>query len=408
MTTTALTLAARAPIASAQPVRDLIEALGDAFPGRGEVLRALALGLVCPVPCNVLLLGPPGTAKTTTTRTLAEGLGGTFGAVTLSAWTDDAALLGGVDLVALQGGDVRRVARPGLLTTSDTYLLDELPRAGRGVRDLALSALAERLTPDGTPVPAHLIVATANTRLVDEDDKALADRFALRVNVARVGGADLRRVLARSVPVDGVRQARRSVATSSIPVSLLDDLRNAAAGVDVPGAVLDAVATLAETLRMPAPQGQRHPDVSERRWGVAMRLLQASAVLDDRTVVTFDDVLHVLPMVLDDGEDSRPAIAAAIASSIPAWVSAVDDVRKACDAALALARLIEVDQAPVSAAQAQAHQAREATLDALVESVRQYGTDATHTANALVGAALDQIDGLVEARLLAAKAARRR
>lgn len=384
----------------------LVDAMVEAYPGRRAVVEAFALADVCPVTCNVLLLGPPGTAKTTITRAWATAVGGDLGARTLSAWTDDAALLGEVDLPALQGGVFTRVVRPGLLTTATHYLLDELPRAGRGVKDLALSALAERLTPDGYAVPAHVMAATANTRLVDEDDKALADRFALRVTVARVAGADLRAVFARSVPVDGARQARTPIPT--LAKGLLPALRQRAADVDVPGAVVDALLTLAEALRQPAPSGQRHPDVSERRWGVVVRLLQASAVLADRDAVDFTDMLRVIPLALDDGEDTRAAIDAALASSIPPWVSALADVRKACAAAVDLARLIEEAQAPVSPAQAQAHAAREATLTALADSVAgEYGAAVGAQAKDAVLAALDAVDDMVEARLKAAKARRR-
>jgi MoxR-like ATPase len=380
------------------------QALASAFPGRAQAIRALLLADVCPVPINVLFLGPPGTAKTTVARTYAKAVGHGFGARTLNAWTEDASLLGAVDIAALQQGTLTRKPVSGLLTTSSMYLLDELPRAGRGVKDLALSALAERLTPDGTPVPAHVVVATANTRLVDEEDHALADRFPLRVPVLPTSGADLRRVLTRSVSVDGARQAHPAM--PSVDPRVLQGLRDRAAEVDMPGVVADALVTLAETLRLAAPQGQRHPYVSERRWVIATRLLQASAVLHDRDAVTFQDMLEVLPMVLDDGEDTRAAISAALSSSIPAWVSALDDVRKACAAAVSLATLIEVDRAPVSPAQAQAHAGRDGVLSALADAMREHGAAAHAEAKGLVSQALDACDDAVAAGLKASKARR--
>jgi MoxR-like ATPase len=378
------------------------------YPQRGPVLRCLALALVCPVPVAVLLIGPPGTAKTTLPRVVGVALGLARVLIrTLSAWTDDAALLGPVDVAALASGTLRRVVggpQP-YLTDADLVVLDELPRAGRGVRDLCLSALADRVTPDGDAVPAHVIVATANTRLVDEDDRALVDRFALRVAVDRVTGTDLRAVIGRSVPVDGV--APTAAPLPLVPSGAVAALRAHAATVTMPGEVLSALHACAEALRTSPAPGQRHPDVSERRWILATRLLQASAALDGRDAVAWSDLDTTLPFVLDDGEDCAVAIRHAVASSIPAWVSALADLRRACDAAVALARAIEVDRAPVAAVQSQAHDAREATLQALAAALAEHGPDALAQGNALVADALDAADAHVAAGLLARKSARR-
>ncbi len=361
---------------------------------RADVLRCLALAEISPAPQNVLLHGPPGTAKTALVMAWGRAVGHRTLARTLSAWTDDAALLGPVDVAALSSGVLRRATggAPTLTDCSYTFL-DELPRAGRGVKDLALSALADRLTPDGVPVPSHVIVAAANTRLVDDDDRALVDRFSLRVDVPRVTGADLRAVIGRAVPVDG--KAPVAVHLDPLPPGTIPALRARAALVDVPGAVLDAIHKCAAALRQPAPSGAQHPDVSERRWIQATRLLQASAVLADRDVVTYDDVLSTLPFVLDDGEESRAANRNAITSSIPAYVGALADLRTACAAAVSLARRIEVDREPVSAASTQQHAQRAASLEALASAMSDHGDEARTQADALVLAALDACDDAV-------------
>jgi hypothetical protein len=148
-------------------------------------------------------------------------------------------------------------------------------------------------------------------------------------------------------------------------------------------------------LRRPAASGQQHPDVSERRWILATDLLHASAVLDDRDVVTFDDVLSTLPFVLDDGEESRAAVKNAITSSIPPYVGALADLRAACSAAVSLARAIEVERTPVSPATSQQHQQRDASLRALADAMSEHGTDAHAQAKTLVDAALDACDDAV-------------
>jgi MoxR-like ATPase len=401
------TLATTSPAWASAELRVWLDHAGTVvFPGRLQALRALALADICPVPSNVLFLGPPGTAKTAICRAYADAVGHAFGAVTLSAWTESSALEGAVDVAALKAGVMTRLQTPGLLTTSTLHLLDELPRAGRGVKDLSMNALANRRLPDmQTPVTAHVIVATANTRLVDEDDQALADRFSLRVAVPRVGGADLRRVMLRAVPVDGTPAANPQCL--SLSPGVLQTLRDAATTVSFPGDVASAYHGLAEALRLPAPSGQRHPDVSERRWVLASQILQAAATLEGRDEVAFDDLLSVLPMVLDDGEDTRPAVAAAIAACVPAWISALADLRRACADTVSLARLIEVDAAPVSPAQAQAHAKREASLDALCSALAEHGADAVAKGRELVLDTLDTVDDVIASALKNRKSARR-
>lgn len=404
-------LAPAAPLTSADPVavasaavRAFLVAGAAVYPQRGDVLRAFALADVCPASTNVLLLGPPGTAKTTLARDYARSRGLSLCLRTLSAWTDDSALLGPVDVAALARGTLSRTGT-GYLPDADLVVLDELPRAGRGVRDLCLSVLADRVTPDGIVCPAHVVVATANTRLVDADDAALVDRFALRVSVPRVTGADLRAVITRRVPVDGVRAP--SLTLPALPVDAVDVLRAHAHTVDMPGTIADALVKIAETLRMPAPAGQRHPDVSERRLIVATGLLQASAAIAGRSVVSWEDLLSVLPFVLDDGDDCAVAVRNAVAANIPAYVNALADLRAACDAALILTRRVEIDRAPTTPAQAQAHAARDATLGAMADAVREHGADAHREALAVVAAALDACDDAVETGLRQARQARR-
>jgi MoxR-like ATPase len=377
------------------------------YPQRGPVFRALALASICAVPINVLLLGPPGTAKTRIVTEFFRAVSATLCARTMSAWTDDSALLGPVDIAALNRGELRRATTPGLLSilTAMATFVDELGRAGRGVRDLLLSALADRATPDGIVVPSHVIVAASNTRLVDDDDRALVDRFAMRVDVPRVTGPALRAVITRSVPVDGKHPI--AMPLPALPLGIVETLRARAADVSMPGPVADAIERCAAALRQPAPSGATYPDVSERRWILATRLLQASAVLDDRDEIDFGDVLSTLPGVLDEGPESRAAIEAAIKSSIPAWVSGLADLRAACDAAVARARRIEVDRAPTSPADSDAHVDREKTLRALAAALAAYGADVKARADAAVLAALDACDDAAEEGLTRSRAARK-
>jgi len=381
-----------APSADASPLRAWLTSAESQYLQRGPVLRALALAMICARPINVLLVGPPGTAKTAISHAFASACGARFLARTLSPWTDAAELLGPVDLAALQRGELQRatsITRPTLLD-ADMVLTDELPRASPGIRAMMLSALSDRRTPSDDPVPAHVIVAGANTRLTSEEDRALVDRFALRVEVPRLMSApDLRAVLTREVTVNGAPQT--SAALPALPVGLVAALRAHSATVDLPGDVADALTSLALALRQPAPSGASYPDVSERRWVLTTRVLQASATLSDRSTVEWSDLTSTLPMILDDGPESRAAVANAITACVPRYVRALDDLDAAITTATERARRVGgvVDIRP---GEADEHAKRAETFDALLSALRPYGASVIAQAEDRIERGNDAID----------------
>lgn len=400
MTTTRKTPLAVAPTlaatiaATVDPalVRAWIETAATQYRGRADVLRAIVLAHLSPDPVNVLVVGPPGTAKTALAVEWCRATAARCLDVTLSPWTEAAELLGPVDLAALAAGRLERATSPAhpTLLDAETVVLDELPRSTSGIRAMALRVLSDRRTPTGDPVPAHVVIATANTRLTSEEDAAMVDRFALRVEAGRLmSSPDLRAVITRRVSVGGT--APTIAPLPSLPSSTIADLRALASVVDLPGDVADALTSLALALRQPAPTGASYPDVSERRWVIATRLLQASAALEGRTAIDWTDLGSVLPMVLDNGPESRPALVAAINAAVPKWVRALADLDAACTAAVARARRVGgvVD---AQKGDGDAHTKREEEFDTFLAPLRPYGSDVVTRAESRIDAARDACD----------------
>lgn len=364
-----------------------IAAAALAFPRLLPVIRSVVLALICPRPVNVLLVGLPGTAKTgvLTAITAALALDRPLFR-SLSEWTDADDLLGPADPRSFGptgDGTIRRLSTAPTLGSAGFVFLDEVGRLGKGSANLILPALSDRRLPDGTPVPAHAVAAASNTSLADGDDRALADRFTLRPPVEVIGGDDLYAVMTQQYPVDG--NAPAVVALPAVPAGAVDVLRARAAAVTLPSYVVRAVVRVVDTLRGPAPAGQRHPYVSPRRAVASLAVLQASAALAGRDVVTWADVTDVLPLAFVDEADAARPVAAAITAALPSWIANLDRVRRATDDAVALARRAADGEALDGAALA-AHRNRKANLDAAADTLR--GTDGHAEAERLVATAL--------------------
>lgn len=256
------------PTLTATTLLDWEKKAQQAFPEREQGIRALMIAYVARL--DTLLEGPPGTGKTELIKAFSHALSKQLFKVTLSSWTDDKALLGQVDIAALQQGELRYNGT-GMLADCDIAFLDELPRAGRGIRDMVLSTLAERQLPDGTPVRARIVTAAANKPLVDDEDLALADRFSLCLYFDKVKDTNKRTDLICSMDPPALP-----------PLQLPDDISQ----VELPLWLRTACGDISGEIG------------SVRRWRQAMKGIRANALIEGRTEATWDDAKVVLPMAI--------------------------------------------------------------------------------------------------------------
>ena len=139
----------------------------------------------------LLLVGPPGTAKSDLVVKLTESLGlgaGDYFEYMLTKFTEPSEILGPIDIGVLKEGRyVRRTS--GMLPDCRVAFLDEIFKSNSAILNTLLTILNERkFYQDGQPTPVRLVMLFAATNDIPEQSEleAMADRFILKIETKPV------------------------------------------------------------------------------------------------------------------------------------------------------------------------------------------------------------------------------
>lgn len=265
---------------------------------RDDAVRLLLLGALAGE--HVLLIGPPGTAKSELARRLHRVFGGArYFERLLTRFSVPEELFGPLSLKALEDDRYERLT-DGFLPTAHVAFLDEVFKANSAILNALLTLLNEREFDNGSgrvPVPLISVVGATNDVPDDETLQAFHDRFALRVPVEPLADAhftDLLRLPAQLAQP----QARLSQAD-------LDALRLRAQQVRLPADVLERL------VQVRAVCAAQSVTVSDRRWRKLVGLLQVQAASRSASQV-LEEVnewdLWLLPFVLAARPAQVPAL----------------------------------------------------------------------------------------------------
>lgn len=269
---------------------ELLDHLNHGLVERDSTLKAALLTMLAGE--NLLLVGPPGTAKSLIARKVAECLahdgdaehaGGYFEYL-LTKFSTPEEIFGPLSISELKADRFKRNIA-GYLPSVRVAFLDEIFKASSSILNALLTILNERLYHNGAEaqkVPLQALIAASNELPAGQEElDALYDRFLVRNFVDYVSQANLPRLLDKPGPAPKIT-----------PLSAIDlaAIRQAAEAVTIPADIVSAIQKIWAGHKQLFKKDRRE-NLSDRRLRKVVGLLYISAATNGRKEVDLSDLL---------------------------------------------------------------------------------------------------------------------
>lgn len=284
-----------------------LEQVKRAFVGMDDVIDGIGLALTAGE--DLFMISPPGTAKTTIARTIAQIASAEFCSILFHDEISYSEMVGSFDPELAMSGKIER--KLDYLGSAHIALLDELFKAPASVSNKMLDILEGKQVED-RPIPLLSTISASNELPEDRASTAMWDRLLIRFYVDDLDGDDFESMLTAT--------AGSTVIT---PVLEADEIRLASAvaelvALNIPHSFAHAVRDLRESAK------EEGITTSNRRWRKIVKAAAAKAILENEEL----DQLHLIVAqdILWNDPDEIKAVKKLVSASVDPLSNAIFNI----------------------------------------------------------------------------------
>lgn len=266
-------------------IRECIKVATQGFIGRQQLAELIILAAIAKE--HLLVIGPPGTAKSAVVRRMARIMDGNYFEYLLGRFTEPSELFGTVNLKKLREGSVETETQ-GMLPEAEIAFLDEVFLGSTAILNTLLGILNERKFRRGhtqIDCPLKICIGASNSLPEDEGLAAFADRFLIRLFIEPIADSFIEDLLV------GGWQAEFTHVDSVLSLNELSEMSEHLKNVKLD----HIIPFFADAIRLLRQSGIV---LTDRRVVKTLKLIAAAALVNGRLEAQKQDIwplFYVLP-----------------------------------------------------------------------------------------------------------------
>jgi len=266
-----------------------LEILNNGLVGKEKVMKLGLLSILSGE--NMILVGPPGTAKSEISRRLREILADsdseTYFEYLFTKFTTPEEIFGPLSIKQLQNDKFERNTE-GYMPSSRIVFLDEIFKANSSILNTLLTILNERVFHNGLKrekTPLISLIGASNELPFENDElTALYDRFLIRAVVGYVSDDEIEELL-------DIKETDMEIpAEIKFTESDLNEIKSESEKVRVTSGIKRTIMQIRQEYNKIFAE-DNHEIISDRKLVKMVKLLKVSAYLNGRDKVDFSDLM---------------------------------------------------------------------------------------------------------------------